>query len=70
MSTHTGSLRSYHITLRTSLLSEQLDMFYWENDFSLCVSISALVLWLSNKYVRSLVGKKNRRESNRKDQSA
>ena len=58
LSTHTRSLRSYHIILRTSLLSEQLDIFYWENDFSLCVSISALALQLSNKYVRSFVGKK------------
>ena len=28
------------------------------NDFSLCVSVSALVLWLSDKYVRPFVGKK------------
>lgn len=45
-------------TLRTSLL-EQLDVFLWGNDFSLCVSVSALVLWLGSKYVRPLLeGKK------------
>ena len=45
------------ITLRTSL-PEQLDVFYWGNDFSLCVSVSALVFWLGNKYVRPFVGRK------------
>ena len=28
------------------------------NDFSLCVSVFALLLWLSDKYVRPFVGKK------------
>ena len=32
-----GSLASYHITLRTSLLSEQPRMFYQEDEFSPCV---------------------------------
>ena len=30
------SLASHYITLRTSLLSEQLDVFYWKNNLSLC----------------------------------
>lgn len=40
------SLSSYHITLKISL-SEQLDVFYWENYFSLCVSVctSDLAQW-------------------------
>ena len=51
------SCASYHTTLRTPL-PEQLAVFYWGNDFSLCVSVSALVLWLGNKYVRPFVGRK------------
>ena len=42
-----GSLASYFE--KKSLLSQQLDVFYWGNDFYLCVSVSALMLWLSSK---------------------
>jgi len=42
-----GSLASYFE--KKSLLSQQLDVFYWGNDFYLGVSVSALMLWLSNK---------------------
>ena len=56
------SLASYRITLATSLLPEQLDVFYWENDFSLCVSFATLVPWLSNN-VNPFVEKLNQNEN-------
>ena len=56
------SLASYHITVvRTSLLSEKPHVFYGRNGMvgsSFVVSVSALVPWLSNKYVKPFVGKK------------
>lgn len=53
------TLVSHPIALKTSLQPEQLNMLYWENDLSLCVNVSALLLWLSNKYVRSFAGRNN-----------
>ena len=32
---------SYHVKLKTSPLSRQLEVFYWENDFFLCFYVSA-----------------------------
>ena len=61
------SFASHSITLRTSLLSEQLDVFYWKNNFSLCVSVSTPVLWLHNKYVRPFVEKGKKYEHIYKD---
>ena len=44
------SLAFYHITLRTSLLYEQLDVFSCKMILSLSVGVSSpLVLWFSNK---------------------
>lgn len=57
-----GHLHLNRITLGTSLLSEQLGVFYWENGFSLCVSFSALVPWLSNN-VNPFVEKLNQNEN-------
>lgn len=51
------------LTLKKSLLSQQLDVFYWGNDFCLCASVSALVLWLNNKDVRTFVGKKTNKNN-------
>lgn len=51
------------LTLKKSLLSQQLDVFYWGNDFYLCASVSALVLWLSNKDVRTFVGEKTNKNN-------
>ena len=38
-------------------------MFYWGNDFYLCASVSALVLWLSNKDMRTFLGKKTNKNN-------
>lgn len=45
------SLAPYHIKLKTSPPHGQLDMFYWENDYSLCFHASALIGWFRKKYV-------------------
>ena len=49
------SLASYHIKLKPSPLRGQLDMFYWENDYSLCFYASALIGWFRKKYVSILL---------------
>ena len=54
---------SYHIAVKTSLLSGQPNVLYWENDLSLCFSVSVLVSWLGNKYIRSFVWKKKKSDS-------
>jgi len=51
---------SYHIAVKTSLLSGQPNVRYWENDLSLCFSVSVLVSWLGDKYIRSFVWKKRK----------
>lgn len=48
------------VSLKISLPSGQLDIFYWEYASSIYFYASALIVWPTNKYVRPFVWKKKR----------